>query len=881
MAQASASGEKQKGMHSIDLVLTKLIFAAADGGFAIYATNQGYSAKTSFLGDKPESLVDSKISLTGHFEKYTNKQTKLQDDQFVFHEYEIQEEPLFFFLRKMVRGVSERAAREIIARYNDEEFERLVADKPEELLKIRGIGIKQLKTIQTDWVEYKKYLALGKELLPFGITPNVVKKIREFFVNSKTDEIIRILKDNPYCLTQIEGIGFKKADEIALKMGLDPESPVRIEACLLYCFAEKIMKKGHTVATTATLLKSMDDEIEVPDELKRTALVSLERKEEFSLVPGGAKVESIADDEAMIAPSFVLAQERFIMQASQKYGGVQKDQKRSAIVSDIEAYIANKNAEREAAGEKPYGEQQCKAIRLANTLPPIMAIIGYAGTGKTTTSKAVLGLYETMYGRGSIMACALAGVAANRTKISSGFNAVTVASLLIALPPGKKLPYRVILLDEAGMVGTQMMFSLLKAIDFENGAKLVMLGDTAQVQPVEAGDPLSDMLVNNFIPSVTLDIIYRNDEGSVINEFAGEVRKGLVPANYKGAYKDFSFASIELENRKSIKAKLSADDYKVVNDENLMKIQRHIMRTVQQRIPSINEAYGKGNYFDYLYDTQVLSPMKMGPVGVAALNLALQETFNPKVDNAIELKTPNGTIRVRDKVLHLKNKPMDVLEDGANDTQEIKVHNGQLGVVLAIKLDDSSVPDEAEVYFPNEKYTVTYTKAEIAQGLVDLGWCKTVHKSQGSEYQRVIAPIVVSHYNMLNPKLIYTLMTRAKKYLHLAGHDAAFISGCKNMGATNRLTCMSVMACDESARQVDVQIFEKDLKAGNSRHAIADGDIAVFDPNAYRREVEFMNTIDLHAGENQPAGEREFASGDYDDFQSFSDRREQNSPNFA
>lgn len=865
----------------IEMTFTKLIFAAKDdSGFAIYATDQKnsktgrfYTAKTSFLGDKPESLVGVKIAVTGQFENYANKKGE-QEEQFVFTEYEIQEDPLFFFLRQMVRGISKNTAHEIIRRFGDD-FEDVVSKTPEMLLSVRGVGYKQLEIIKADWGKYKEYLALGKALLPFHISKNMVMKIAAHFPTLSAEKIMAILNTNPYELIEIDGIGFKKADEIALKLGLDPESPVRVEACLMYCFTEKIMGNGHTVATTGTVLTSMESEIEVSLELRRNALVNLERNSKFSIVPSGKKVDSILDNDAMISPSFLLAQERYIMQAATHYGSrPKKDSERKFIVDDIEDYIAKKNAERlllpVERDRKPLGEQQCEVIRLANTLPGIMAVIGFAGTGKTTTSKAVLGLYESLYGRSNIIACALAGAAANRTKISSGFESMTVASLLMQAEVGSKLPYKVVLLDEAGMIGSPMMYELLKAIDFENGAHLIMLGDTAQIQPIEPGDPLADMLTNNLIPSVTLDVIYRNDDNSVITQFASEIRKGCVPVGYKESYKDFSFAPIELKDRKALRDKLSADAYKEKNDENLTKVQEHILRTVAQRVPAMNEFYAEDDYLSYLYDIQVLSPMNVGLVGVVALNTALQDVFNPHEAGALELKSPSGVVRVRDKVLHLKNKQMAVKKDGVDKEEQIKVYNGQLGVVTSIACDIDGVPSEAEIYFPNEKYTVRYERAEIARGMVDLGWCKTIHKSQGSEYQRVVAPIVMSHYRMLNPKLIYTLWTRAKKYLHIAGHDSAFVTGCKNTQATSRLTCISILAYsdDKNTDVLDNEIKQEGQRKVTQKLAAPDMPDMMSDMPEMSERMSSDEFFDTLTDAN--------FSGAY-----FSDKREQDSPNFG
>lgn len=857
--------QNQTGIQTIDLILTKLIYASpTKSEFAIFATNQGFSAKTDFLGDKPESLIGSKISITGEFQRYKNKQGQFEN-QFVFTDYEIKEEPLFFFLRKMIRGISEKTAREIVATHGDN-FGNIVSTNPEALLKIRGVGLASLELIKEDWPEYKKYLQLSKELLPFGITPNIVMKIQKHFFNAKTDQIMQILKTNPYRLIEIDGIGFKKADEIALKLGLSPESNVRVEACIMYCFNEKIMKKGHTAATVETLLNATEEELSVSLELKQAALVALGKDGRLSIVGANEEANPFTKGSTFVAPAAIVAQERYIMQASRRFGGIQKNQQRSQVVENIEEFIAQKNAARLAEPDgKPLGEKQCDAIRLANTLPPIMAIIGYAGTGKTTTSKAVLELYETMFGRSNIIACALAGVAANRTALSSGFNSVTLASLLLKVEGGGKLEQRVILLDEAGMVGTHDMYRLLKAIDFENGAKLVILGDTAQLQPVSAGDPLVDILNNNLIPFVKLDEVYRN--GGMINQMAAQIRKGKVPDGYKEVYKDFSFSFIEFKDRKNAKKNLSANDYKSVNDENLLAIQRHIVKMVEQRIPSLNEAYAKQNFFDYLYDTQVLSPMKAGQVGVAALNVAVQAALNPIGSVAVELKSPNGAIRIRDKVLHLHNEEMDVLYEVEGELVESapregkeKVRNGQLGVVTKISIDYDGAPDGATVYFPNEHYYVNYSKEQISKGLIDLGWCKTGHKSQGSEYQRTIVPIVNSHYNMLNPKLIYTMMTRAKKYLHLVGHESAFITGCKNMQATNRLTCMAILACDEKFKTEPLD------------------ELPVEETSTIQAEKPISRATNSY---DKNEDTRDYEDADMAYYSYFSDKREQDMPIFA
>jgi exodeoxyribonuclease V alpha subunit len=449
-----------------------------------------------------------------------------------------------------------------------------------------------------------------------------------------------------------------------------------------------------------------------------------------------------------------------------------------------------------------FGSKQRNAITMASLNKRIFSLTGYAGTGKTSASKAILRMYEDKYGFDSIVCCALSGIAANRVKKQSGYTSSTIATLLgfdhakggFLHNEGNKLKQSVVLLDESSMVDVKTFDALLRAIDFET-SNLILLGDPAQLPPVGAGELFSDLLEFGVIYNITLDKIYRQSDGNVITTFAQDVRNGNVP-ELRFEYEDFEFVDISVPGYWSMKNTLKPKEIAEINEQNNGKVIDYIVSQARNALPFINEA-NKRDAWEGLTRFQVIVPMKNGLVGTKNLNVVLQDVLNPKRDAIKDVLVILGSdreFRLRDKVIHLQNKKMTcVYADEFKaalasyrefSTFETKVFNGQIGILFKGNIEE----DEYYVYYPNEGYVAIYSKGDFAGNIIDLAYALTGHKTQGSEFFEVVLPIVNAHWMMLNNKLLYTQMTRAKERLLIVGEKYVFSKGCTRNSETVRNT---------------------------------------------------------------------------------------------
>lgn len=770
-------------METIETTLERNIFFDADTNFAILKSVDGYSVKGVVL-DLPEHLIGVKISFTGDFS------TSRYGREFAFADYKIIEGELFFFLTKIAKGIKRSIALEIESLYSDN-FEEIIVNNPEKLLEIKGIGRKKLENLLRAWEESKDLKTLSGKLSPFGITSNLIMRIYKHFGKNA----VNVIDENPYRLSEIRGIGFKKSDEVARKIGVALDDPRRAEACLLYCIGEYMIGSGHSLIANSELFKQFSDESTIDEidnstlsnddyKIAKMKLLNFERIVEVK--PGIYSFKPIYDAE-MSAISIV-------KKASNAKG--------EPILEDVSLYISKY----ESDFSIDFGENQKNAIVMAAAGKRIFSITGYAGTGKTSTSKAILKMYEDRFGFDSIVCCALSGIAATRIKKQSGYRSGTIHSVL-GFDPSKggflhdesnKLEQVVILLDEGSMVDIKTFDSLLRAIDFSK-SHLIILGDPAQLPPVGVGELFNDIVEYNAIDNVTLDKIYRQSSDKVITLFAQEVRNGKVP-ELNRIYEDFEFLDLSIPGYWQMKKTLKAKELTELNEENYKKIIDTIVNAAYNALSHIRESY-KRDAWDGLTRFQVIVPIKNGSIGVKNLNQVLQSVINPIRDRNKDVLVSLGggrEFRAKDKVIHLQNKKMTCIradefkaalsENREFDTFEAKIYNGQIGVLFKGNIEE----DEHFIYYPNEGIVGVYSKNDFSNNTVDLAYALTGHKTQGSEFFEVVMPIVNAHWMMLNNKLLYTQMTRAKEKLLIIGEKNAFASGCKRSDETIRNTIAKI-----------------------------------------------------------------------------------------
>lgn len=763
--------------------------------FAIFKTHDKTSVKGNLVGNTPEQLIDVDLELVGEWEQSKFGKT------FKFDSYQIIEDQIVFFLTRVVSHVPVSSAKLISKTYGSQIW-GILGNNPSVLLDVRGIGPKKLPMILSSWEKYRPLQSLLALLSPLGINNAVVMRIHD----ELGDRAIDVIKAEPYTLISVGGLGFKVADQIGIGLGVEPTDPQRLRACAAFSLRNVINREENSVARPSLVIEEMRMVLEeslagVPQGFKFEECLKdylSTHKSQFiddSDMPVG---DRIAQDH-WITSAQILNDESFILQRCEEleYG--------QPIVDDIEAWMDNYIVINKI---QPFGDQQRDAIRLANKMPNMFCISGYAGTGKTTIAKTILNLFARRFGHDDIYCTALAGVAADHIKTKSGFEGGTIHSLLgfdgegFEFNAANKLEYKFIALDEAGMADAFMVARLMEAIDPQH-TTLMLLGDDAQVKPVGKGQPFADILKYNLLPRQKLTKIYRTSADQMLTTICAMIRMGEVP-NLSKSYEDFEFRALDLEDTQDIRKRHSKAEAQAIIRELREKNNRLIYQEVVaqgEKFKSILAQHlASQNITGFIHEFQVVSPMRKGILGVDELNKALQRVINPPVAGQSYLEVGDRIFRKNDKVLHRKNMDMKVvkpseahkvLEDDSFPTSSRKVFNGQLGVV--VHADENGM----QVFYPNQGYVALYGPNDATQRKLDHGFALTIHKTQGSEFKNTVMPLTLSHYNMLSAKILYTGWSRAKSYHLGIGERAAVQVACKNLG--NNATTVISLLCDAKA----------------------------------------------------------------------------------
>jgi exodeoxyribonuclease V alpha subunit len=632
-----------------------------------------------------------------------------------------------------IKGIGEKTADRLISRFGSQILDIMDSD-PEQLLEVEGIGRAKLKTIVSSWQEKREVRGLMLFLQTHGVATTFAHRIfRHYGVNA-----VQRLRANPYDLAyDIHGIGFRTADEVALKLGFAEDAPQRLEAGVEYCLRQNADGAGHMFLPRPTLaeeaakllgchdLELIEEQIDALAERKRLVIEPLPEKGVGEAVfltyfyrterEIASRLQGLLDHVSRLDP-------QKISQAVER-----EEQRQSLTLSE----------EQRAAVESACGHK-------------VSIITGGPGTGKTTITRVVVRALKALGLKISL--AAPTGRAAKRLAEATGFTATTLHRLLRYQPATgfefneeKKLSADVMVVDEVSMLDCGLCLSLLRALPLT--CRLVFVGDENQLPSVGAGNVLGDMIESGVVPAVRLTHIYRQARESMIVVNAHRINEG-----------EFPLGSPEVPPKA---------DFFWVEKENLIELQALVLRMVCERIP---EAYG----LDPMTDVQVLTPMHKGEVGTVALNRLLQERLNP---DGRELVRGQRAYRVGDRILQLRNN------------YDKEVFNGDLGRILAIDTEDETLGAE----FDGRE--VEYGFDELDE--IGLAYAISVHKSQGSEYPAVVMPVVSQHYMLLQRNLIYTGLTRARKLAVLMGSRRAMHMGLGNERGRQRHTSLAVRLAKE------------------------------------------------------------------------------------
>ncbi|MBW6401856.1 ATP-dependent RecD-like DNA helicase [Roseomonas sp. HJA6] len=618
----------------------------------------------------------------------------------------------------MIRGIGPVYAKKMVAAFGESVFD-IIEASPDRLREVPGIGPVRAARIIRAWADQKVVREIMVFLHAHGVgTSRAVRIFKTYGVDA-----VQVMSENPYRLVRdIRGIGFKTADAIAMRLGIEPTAMIRVRAGISYALSEA-MDDGHCGLPTEQLLPLAVELLGVQAELVTTVL-------DLELADGSVVADQVGD-AACIFLAGLYAAERGIAERllALRQGTLPWDW--------IDPAKALPWAEQRVGLTLAESQRHAVALALASK---VLVITGGPGVGKTTIINTILRILGAKGVR--ILLCAPTGRAAKRMSETTGLEARTIHRLLEVDPKAggfkrgleNPLDCDLLVIDEASMVDVPLMHALLKAVPPE--AALVVVGDVDQLPSVGPGQVLSDMIASAALATVRLTEIFRQAAASRIIVSAHRINSGQMP---------------ELT-----KPEGDSDFYFVPAADPEMAVPR-IIDLVKTRIP---QRFG----LDPIRDIQVLCPMNRGGVGARSLNIELQAALNPAGERRVERF--GWTFAPGDKVMQIEND------------YEKEVYNGDIGFITDVD------PEQGELTASFDGRAVVYGFGEL-DTLVP-AYAATIHKSQGSEYPAVVIPVLTQHYTMLQRNLLYTGVTRGKRLVVLVGQPKAIAIAVKNASGRAR-----------------------------------------------------------------------------------------------
>lgn len=700
-------------MTKLRCVVERITYQNAENGYSVMKVKvKGYDDLVTLVGNLLEVPAGSVLLCEGEW-----RVDKRYGQQFQCETWEEVMPATAYGIEKylgsgLVKGIGPKFAKLIVGHLGTDTIEVIETDI-ERLYEVPGIGKKRVEKIRESWEKQKDIKNVMLFLQGFGVSTAYAAKIYRQYGKESIDKV----KENPYRLADdIWGIGFKTADGIARKMGYEMNDERRLRSGLIYTL-NQLADEGHCYAEEQQLIATARQLLEADEECIRTAMTHAIETEDLML-----------DGTGIYLPPFYYAE----CGTANRLSTLVHTKEVGSIFT---ARFDLAKLQRETGIE--YDEVQVEAIRQA-IASKVMVLTGGPGTGKTTTTKAIIAALQSAGMR--ILLAAPTGRAAKRMSEATGMEAKTIHRLLEYNPQdGYKrndenpLEGDALIVDECSMIDIILMNNLTKALP--TTMRLVLVGDIDQLPSVGAGNVLRDIIDSGVIPVVRLTRIFRQAQSSRIVMSAHAINRGCFPDISNGQHTDFFF----------------------MKQEEPEKVAETIVSLVRDRLPKA--------YRQPTANIQVLTPMQRGVVGAANLNMALQQALNY---NTAALVRGGYTYKEGDRVMQLRNN------------YDKDVYNGDLGYVHSMDMEERTLT----VDFDGQ--LVEYEVSELDE--LTLAYATTIHKSQGSEYPIVVMPVLMTHYVMLQRNLIYTGITRAKKICVLVGQTKALAYAIHNMKVLKRNT---------------------------------------------------------------------------------------------
>ena len=641
------------------------------------------------------------------------------------------------------------------------------------LMKIKGIGNQVALKMIDEYEESKDYSSIYMELGQLGLTHTFIKKLVDFY--HSPDTVIDVVRNNPYDLVRVDGVGFKKADEVACKVGIGQYDIRRIKGFLLHHLNEQ-GEAGKSYLNYQELMKALYDTLGfVPEEVVNTTAKQMIDNEDVVVLENGTKIalKRFYDLEKNIMNELLRLQIGRIKVIESDTDEFESELHKDYIPKSFN--IGNWETIIRRVEEKQgftFTDEQKAAIKLSLD-NHVMALTGLAGAGKTSTANGICSLYDNY----NILACALSGKASVRITEATGLPASTIHRALgyqngqFMFNKDNKLAVDIVLIDEATMINGTLFLSLLEAIP--TGAKVIIMGDVQQLTPIGNCQVFADILDSNVLPVVKLTKPHRQ-----------ALMSGIIPTSIKVANQEQIFGNNFEGNE--ILGELKDMELDITSSKESMS--DTIINHFQTEMAKYND----------IMEVQVCVPMRLkGELSCYNLNTKIQNIYNPKFNDSKEIEillekknedTKKYLIRVGDKVLNTKNNYKCVNVEG--DTTP--VFNGNIGIVKEIEDNGYCTIDFVGIG------EVVFSKTDSKN--LELAYACTVHKMQGSGFTSTIVGMDTGSFIMNNSELLYTAITRAKKYCVLVGNNYAISKAIQTKEVKTKQTFLRDMLLENAYR---------------------------------------------------------------------------------
>ncbi len=704
-------------MSKFEGTVEDIVFRNEQNGWTVAAVRLDGSGRTSAVGVMPFLSTGEHAIFEGELVEHREYGEQIRVSVYETTRPETKSAVEKYLSSGLVKGVGPATAKLIVKQFGARALD-ILESEPERLTEVEGIGRKRAAMIAESFAAQNEMRNTLVFLQNYGLSPSLSMKIFRAY----GDMTERVLRTNPYRLVdEIDGVGFKTADAIASSLGFSRESEFRLRSGIQYVLSEAVNGMGHTYMPMPTLCeqaqKVLGADAQTVDNVLRSLLM------DHSLI-----AEEVNGERAVYLPRVYEAEcdtaRRLIRQRDSI---VPLRLTQAELAAQIEAY------------EREEGVALCAEQReavAAAAMEGVAVITGGPGTGKTTSINCIIRLMRRL---GRVELCAPTGRAAKRMSEATGCEARTLHRLLeyggegqgFAKDEDNPLEADAIIVDEMSMVDVFLMRSLLRAL--RPGTRLVLVGDADQLPSVGAGNVLRDLIAADVVRVVRLTEIFRQAEQSMIVVNAHRINHGEYPV-----------------------LRVKDTDFFIERKDAFPQAVQTVVALVKNRLP-------KYLGVDSLRGIQVMAPMKRGELGVFALNKALQEALNPPCRDRAELARGDCTFREGDKVMQIRNDYE--LEWTSDQKNGAGVFNGDIGYIVSINRRES----EMTVEFDDGRRAV-YDSGMLDE--LEPAYCMSVHKSQGSEFDAVVLPLMSGPPMLMTRNLLYTAVTRARRLVVIVGRES-------------------------------------------------------------------------------------------------------------